>query len=72
MENETRTIRLADPLPCCLWAEGGVCGKPAYVAYAWEAEPQLRWPLPGLWTLQPVCAECAAAAAKQYTKVGGA
>lgn len=65
--NETLTIRLIDPLPCCVWRPGGVCGRPAYVAYAWEAEQQARWPLPGLWTVQPVCAECAVAAAQKYS-----
>jgi len=70
MNYETRTIRLVEPLPCCIWTPGGPCGRASYVAYAWEAEPQTRWPLPGLWVLQPVCAECSAAAAKQYAKDG--
>lgn len=39
----TQTIRLIDPLPCSIWAPGNQpCGKPAFVAYAWPAEPQLR------------------------------
>ena len=58
---ETKTIRLIDPLPCSIWAPGNApCGKPAFVAFAWPSTQQTEWPLPGLWTLQPVCADCTA------------
>lgn len=43
-----------------------ICGKPASVASAWPQESAGEWPTPGLWTMQPVCRECAAAAAKVY------
>jgi hypothetical protein len=64
---KTKLVRLADPLPCCIWQPDGVCGKPATIAYAWEATPGPEWPVEGLWTLQPVCVECAAAALKRYS-----
>lgn len=64
--NEQRIVRLVDPLPCAIWSPDGRCGKAAYAAYAWETEPSTRWPTRGLWTLQPVCADCAAAASNQY------
>ena len=63
---ETYTIRLTDPLPCSVWAPGNApCGKPAFVAFARPAPPSGEWPLPGLWTLQPVCADCTAAVMRQ-------
>lgn len=43
-----------------------ICGKPASVASAWPQEPDGPWPTPGLWTMQPICRECAEAAAKIY------
>lgn len=56
------------PLPCSIRADTstGMCGKPATAAYAWRQEPSGDWPTPGLWTVQPVCAECAKAAAEVY------
>lgn len=58
------------PLPCSIRSDtpSGICGKDAYVAYAWVPAPSGMWATPGLWTVQPVCAECAAAAAKVYEK----
>lgn len=52
-------IMLRTPLPCSIRQGDGICGNPATVAYAWEQEPQGAWPTPGLWTLQPVCKDCA-------------
>lgn len=65
---QTTTILLRSSLPCSIRADapGGICGKPATAAYAWPQEPAGDWPTPGLWTLQPVCAECAKAAAEVY------
>lgn len=73
------TIRLVDPLPCAMMAQGGViCGKPATIALAWQdievavdirnlyhatmSSPEAR----ALWLMQPVCEDCALAAAKVY------
>lgn len=63
---EVMTIRLLDPLPCSIWKPGAPCSQPATVAYAWPATHTPEWPIPGLWTLQPVCAECAARAAQAH------
>jgi hypothetical protein len=62
-------IQLRTPLPCSIRNfdnESDICGKPATVAHCWPHEPDGLWATPGLWTLQPVCRECAAAAAKVY------
>ncbi len=71
MNDERRTIRLVDPLPCAIRTDDGLCGKPATVAHAWllhqAADRSLtRYYTPGLWQLQPVCESCALAAAKVY------
>jgi len=68
-EGET-TVKLRTPLPCSIRANtpDGICGKPATAAYAWPQEPSGPWPTPGLWTLLPVCAECARAAVEVYEK----
>lgn len=65
---ETIIVALVTPLPCSIRAgtPSGVCGKPATQAYAWPQEPSGPWPTPGLWTVQPVCAECAQTAAAVY------
>lgn len=52
-------IVLRTPLPCSIRKGDGVCGNPATVAHAWLQAPQGAWPTPGLWTVQPVCKECA-------------
>lgn len=66
----TQHLRLdrAYPLPCAIRAdnESGICGKDAYAAYAWRQEPQPPLYVPGLWTTQPICRECAEQAAEQY------
>lgn len=65
LEHESTVIVLGDPLPCSIRAdtESGICEKPAHVAYA----NRFRNPMtPGHWALQPVCKECALAAAKVY------
>lgn len=68
---QTEIIRLGDPLPCGVVHPGtaaGYCGRPAWVAYVWRMEaPEAlaMWAhLGGLWTLQPVCSQCAQAAAR--------
>lgn len=59
------------PLPCSIMtADGPLCGKPATAAYARLLPTTGRWSVPGLWELQPVCAECAARAAAQYASEG--
>lgn len=62
MESEPISIRLADALPCAILRDGGLCGRPATVAYAWPlaAAPALDiWPhLAGCWALRPVCSGC--------------
>jgi hypothetical protein len=66
---QTVIVGLRPPgLPCAIRANtpSGTCGKPSTRAYAWPQEPAGMWATPGLWTLQPVCAECAKAAAKVY------
>lgn len=67
---ETVIVVLASPLPCSIRAgtPDGICGKPATIAHAWPQEPSGPWPTPGLWTVQPVCAECAKAAARVYAE----
>lgn len=53
----TETIRLVFPLPCSIFdpaTTAGICGKPATAAYAWRQEP-----VQGLWTIQPICKDCA-------------
>lgn len=69
----TQHIRLeaAYALPCSIRKPtasdpDAICGKPATAAVAWLQEPAGEWPTPGLWTLQPICRECAEAAAKVY------
>lgn len=53
-------IVLRTPLPCSIRKGDGVCGNPATVAHAWAQDSQsMLWPTPGLWTVQPVCKECA-------------
>ena len=78
--DERRTIRLVDPLPCSILLRGAVlCGNPATVAHAWRIETAAAvalWELyhetrtspevSGYWCLQPVCESCALAAAKVY------
>ena len=58
---QTEVIGLTLPLPCAVRADtaSGLCGNPAWVAYAWRQTG-------GLWTLQPVCSTCAQAAARVY------
>lgn len=66
-------VQLRTPLPCSIRNfdnESGICGKPATVAHAWPQDPSGDWPTPGLWTVQPVCRECAAATKKVY-ETGG-
>ena len=53
-------------LPCAIRAEGGICGKPAYVFIAYPLVETSVWASPGMWKIQPVCQECAQAAAKVY------
>ena len=62
--DERRTIRLVDPLPCSIRTEDGLCSKPATVAHAWQLRNNIG--TPGIWFLQPVCESCALAAAKVY------
>lgn len=66
----TQHVRLdrSYPLPCAVHAdtESGICGRDAYAAIAWQQKPSHPWPTPGLWTLQPICKECAERAAAQY------
>ena len=61
MTNPRTIVRLdpSTPLPCSIMApDGGTCGQPATVAYARLLPPTGMWATPGLWELQPVCAEC--------------
>lgn len=55
-------------LPCSIRADtpSGICGKPASVASARPQMPTGPWPTPGLWTVQPICRECAEKAAEVY------
>ena len=68
--DERRTIRLTDPLPCSIRTDDDeLCGKPATVAHAWRLRvgaENVKYYTPGLWVLQPVCESCAVAAAKVY------
>ena len=68
--DERRTIRLVDPLPCSIrTGDDELCSKPATVAHAWqlrEGAENVKYYTPGLWGLQPVCESCAVAAAKVY------
>ena len=69
----TPIVRLdpTTPLPCSIMAiDGGVCGRPAVVAYARPLPPAGPWAVPGLWELQPVCPACALAAAAVHTDGG--
>jgi len=67
--NPTRIICLASstPLPCSIYnpSTNAPCGKPAYAAYASEWE-EPNSPTAGRWIIQPVCQECATAAAEVY------
>lgn len=67
--NPTRIIRLAQstPLPCSIYnpSTNAPCGKPACAAYANELEEPIGPPA-GRWIIQPVCSECATAAAEVY------
>lgn len=70
---QTEVIRLGDPLPCGVvnpTTATGFCGQPAWVGYAWRMdspEGMEMWAhLGGLWTVQPVCSQCAQAMAKVY------
>lgn len=69
---ETTVIKLdldGPGLPCARYKPqnpGGICGRPAYVAIAWPEELRGAWPVFGRWTIQPVCAECAAATMELY------
>lgn len=64
MTNPTKIIRLASstPLPCSILKPNGLCGKPAYAAYAYPSSAQPS----GQWLIQPVCRECAEKARGVY------
>jgi hypothetical protein len=69
----TSIVRLdpSTPLPCSIQApDGGICGRPATAAYARQLAPSSAWAVPGLWELQPVCRDCAAAAAAAIPQEG--
>ena len=73
MTNPRTIVRLdpSTPLPCSIMApDGGTCGQPATVAYARLLPPTGQWATPGLWELQPVCQDCAAAAAAASPQEG--
>lgn len=61
MSTERIIIKLVDTLPCGMFADtaSGFCGRPAWVAYAWQMEAPADMPmwahLGGCWTVQPVC-----------------
>lgn len=66
-----RIIKLdaSTPLPCSIYhPTRGICGKPAYAAYAYEVAPSPPIVPAGQWVIQPVCAECAGKAAAVYGK----
>lgn len=56
------------PLPCSIRKTtagnpNGICGKPATAGYVY---PHTSYHSPGCWIVQPVCRECAMAAANVY------
>jgi hypothetical protein len=62
-------LKFPHVLPCSIRnfdKPGGICGKPATVCHVWQHTALGQWATPGLWVCQPVCRECAAAAAKVY------
>lgn len=69
MAEQSILIKLSEetPLPCSIYnpLTNTACGKPATVAWAYRKENQLP-PLLGWWEVQPVCKDCAMAAAKVY------
>ena len=70
-QSERIIIQLVDTLPCGQFADtaSGFCGRPAWVAYAWQMsapEDMPMWAhLGGCWTVQPICAACAQRAANR-------
>ena len=66
-----RVVKLSadTALPCAVWRDGALCGRPALVAHATLAHAERwEWKSPGLWLLQPVCKECAAAMTRVYER----
>jgi len=57
--DEVRHIRLSPPLPCGI----GQCGRPTTWALV-EDDPQR----PALWTLLPICEECALSFAPPHSE----
>lgn len=47
----TISIHLEEPLPCGILDGSGQCGRPAHAASIWSG------PVPGQWTMLPVCRE---------------
>ena len=66
VERRPVALREDTPLPCALLRDGALCGRPAHVAQAWPSSELGNWPVPGLWTLQPVCPDCLADVMKVY------
>ena len=54
------------PLPCSIYnpITDGLCGKPATVAYAYQAQVTPG----GQWLLQPICRDCALKVSAVYRK----
>lgn len=60
-QDDSQVIRLTEPLPCGILTGSGNCGKPAHVASIWHG------PVPGQWTLLPVCKADARRLAQLYS-----
>lgn len=56
----SQSIRLTEPLPCGILTGAGNCGRPAHAATIWPG------PVPGQWTMLPVCETDAKRLAQLY------
>jgi len=71
MKSELKVIKLdlSTPLPCSVYHhERGICGLPAFAAYAYSVQSSPPIVHDGQWIIQPICDECARKAAAVYAE----